>query len=50
MDGFVLKSRSPSCGLASPLHDMQGRETGAAPGLWASVARERFPAAAFREV
>ena len=50
VDGFVLKSRSPSCGLASPLHDMQGRETGAAPGLWASVARERFPAAAFREV
>jgi len=50
VDGFVLKSRSPSCGLASPLHDMQGRETGAAPGLWAALARERFPGAAFREV
>ena len=50
VDAFVLKSRSPSCGLASPLHDMQGRETGAAPGLWASLARERFPGAAFREV
>ena len=49
VDGFVLKSRSPSCGLASPLHDMQGRETGTAPGLWASVARERFPAAEFRD-
>ena len=43
VDGFVLKSRSPSCGLASPLHDMQGRETGAAPGLWTALARERFP-------
>ena len=50
VDGFVLKSRSPSCGLASPLHDMQGRETGAAPGLWAALARERFPDATFREV
>ena len=49
VDGFVLKSRSPSCGLASPLHDRDGRETGAAPGLWAAFARERFPAAEFRD-
>lgn len=46
-DAFVLKSRSPSCGLASPLHDAAGRETGTAPGLWAALARERFPAARF---
>ena len=49
VDGFILKSRSPSCGLASPLHDLAGREIGAAPGLWAAVARERFPAAEFRD-
>ena len=47
VDGFVLKSRSPSCGLAAPLHDDAGRETGAAPGLWAAFARERFPGARF---
>lgn len=49
VDGFVLKSRSPSCGLASPLHDTNGREIGIAPGLWAAIARERFPAADFRD-
>lgn len=48
-DGFVLKARSPSCGLASPLHDTEGRETGTAPGLWAAVALGRFPAADFRD-
>jgi uncharacterized protein YbbK (DUF523 family) len=47
VDGFVLKSRSPSCGLAAPLHDAAGREIGTAPGLWADLARERFPDAAF---
>ena len=47
VDGFVLKSRSPSCGLAAPLHDAAGRETGIAPGLWAALARERFPDARF---
>ena len=46
-DGFVLKARSPSCGLSSPLHDASGRETGVAPGLWAALARKRFPGAAF---
>ncbi len=49
VDGFVLKSRSPSCGLAAPLHDSAGREIGAAPGLWAAFARERFPAADIRD-
>ena len=46
-DGFVLKSRSPSCGLAAPLHDAAGREIGTAPGLWSALARERFPDARF---
>ena len=45
VDGFVLKARSPSCGLASPLHDAAGREIGTAPGLWAALAAERFPSA-----
>ena len=49
VDGFVLKARSPSCGLASPLHDAAGRETGTAPGLWAAFARGRFPDADFRD-
>ena len=49
VDGFILKSRSPSCGLASPLHDEAGREIGAAPGLWAALARERFPDADFQD-
>ena len=49
VDGFVLKARSPSCGLASPLHDATGRETGTAPGLWAALALERFPDADFRD-
>ena len=49
VDGFVLKSRSPSCGLASPLHDAAGREIGTAPGLWAAIARERFPDADLRD-
>ncbi len=46
-DAFVLKSHSPSCGLASPLHDRDGREIGTAPGVWAALARERFPDALF---
>ena len=46
-DAFLLKSRSPSCGLAAPLHDPDGREIGAAPGVWAALARARFPGARF---
>ena len=49
VDGFVLKSRSPSCGAAAPLHDPAGRETGTAPGIWAAIARSRFPGAFFRD-
>lgn len=47
VDCFLLKARSPSCGLASPLHDNAGRETGTAPGIWAAIAGERFPDAVF---
>lgn len=49
VDGFLLKARSPSCGLAAPLHDESGRETGTAPGIWAATARARFPDADFRD-
>jgi uncharacterized protein YbbK (DUF523 family) len=38
LDGFVLKSRSPSCGLAAPV----GADD-AAPGLFASELRARLP-------
>lgn len=48
-DAFLLKLRSPSCGLAAPLHDPGGREIGAAPGVWAAIARARFPGARFLE-
>ncbi len=39
----LLKARSPSCGIESPLHAPDGAVVGAAPGLWASLLRERFP-------
>ena len=43
VDMFVLKARSPSCGVESPLHDAEGNEIGTAPGEWARTVRERFP-------
>lgn len=43
VDGFVLKARSPSCGIASALHDYDGNVVGAAPGVWARIVQERFP-------
>jgi len=44
-DMFILKSRSPSCGLAAPLRDPAGADTGnTAHGIWAAMIRERFPA------
>lgn len=49
VDGFILKSRSPSCGLVAPLHDSDGREIGTAPGVWAALARKLFPEADFRD-
>ncbi|MCO5167602.1 MAG: DUF523 domain-containing protein [Planctomycetes bacterium] len=35
--GFVLKARSPSCGLDAPLFDDQGAQVAAGPGLFARV-------------
>lgn len=49
VDGFLLKARSPSCGLASPLHDEAGNVIGTAPGEWARILLERFPSACFMD-
>ena len=43
VDGFILKARSPSCGISSPLHDYDGNVIGSAPGIWARIVGERFP-------
>ena len=40
---FILKARSPSCGLISALHDVSGREIGQASGIWARIVAEAFP-------
>jgi uncharacterized protein YbbK (DUF523 family) len=40
VDGFVLKARSPSCGVS----DARIGEAGAGPGLFAARVLERFPA------
>lgn len=46
VDGFILKARSPSCGVGStPLHDDHGNETGTLTnGMAAATFMERFPA------
>jgi uncharacterized protein YbbK (DUF523 family) len=42
--GYVLKSRSPSCGLASvPLFDDRGDPAGETRGLFAAALLARFP-------
>lgn len=42
--GYVLKSRSPSCGLRGvPLHDGDGREVGIGSGLFASALVRGLP-------
>ena len=42
--GFVLKSRSPSCGTrAVPVLDARGAKTGEVAGLFAAAVGERFP-------
>jgi hypothetical protein len=42
--GFVLKSRSPSCGTgAVPVLDATGEQTGDSGGLFAAAVAERFP-------
>lgn len=43
LDGFILKSRSPSCGLGStPLHDAQDERIGTTSGAFAARLRQRL--------
>ena len=43
-DAFLLKERSPSCGLHTPLHDpASGAVVGTSQGEWARTVLERFP-------
>ncbi len=43
LSGYVLKSRSPSCGLAVPLFDAAGQPVGEGLGLFAAALTARFP-------
>jgi len=44
LDGFVLKSRSPSCGHGStPLHDISGEPVAVGDGLFVTLLRAGFP-------
>jgi uncharacterized protein YbbK (DUF523 family) len=44
LDGFVLKERSPSCGLLGvEVHDASGAATGVARGFFAARLLRRFP-------
>jgi uncharacterized protein YbbK (DUF523 family) len=44
LDGFVLKSRSPSCGWGSvPVHGATGRAAAGGSGLFARALREAMP-------
>ncbi|ASK35581.1 hypothetical protein CEK62_14940 [Alcanivorax sp. N3-2A] len=43
LDGFILKARSPSCGLGdTPVHDAAGVPHGVTDGAFAARLRERF--------
>jgi uncharacterized protein YbbK (DUF523 family)/uncharacterized protein YbgA (DUF1722 family) len=44
LDGYVLKSKSPSCGLARvPVHDADGRADAVGRGLFAEALAEALP-------
>ena len=44
LSGYVLKGRSPSCGLAAvPIFDASGEPAGASRGLFAAALVTRFP-------
>lgn len=46
LDGFILKARSPSCGVGTtPIIDPRGDETGKTSGAFAHALRQRFPCA-----
>ena len=47
MDAFILKARSPSCGLSTKLLDSTGGVVGLASGVFAEEARRRYPGAVF---
>lgn len=52
VDGFILKSRSPSCGIADAKRFEPGAEDpieGLGPGLFARAVLERFPHAAVED-
>lgn len=52
VDGFILKSRSPSCGIADAKRFEAGAEDpldGRGPGLFARAVLERFPHAAVED-
>jgi len=44
LSGFVLKTRSPSCGyLNTPVHNPQGQQIGIASGAFANKLHQHFP-------
>jgi uncharacterized protein YbbK (DUF523 family) len=43
LDGYVFKSRSPSCGLQVPVFDEAGAVVGDGQGRFAAGVRARFP-------
>ena len=46
LDGFILKARSPSCGVGTtPILDKRGDETGKTSGAFAHALQQRFPCA-----
>lgn len=50
VDGFVLKARSPSCGITdSKIHSPKGMTLGRGPGLFAEAVLSRWPRAAVED-
>ena len=50
VDGFLLKNRSPSCGLTDvKIYGPRGNVLGKGSGLFGQAARERFPKAALED-
>lgn len=43
LSGFVLKSRSPSCGIRAPVLTEGGLQMGHADGIFVQVLKRRFP-------
>jgi len=51
VDGFILKNRSPSCGIKDvKIHsEEQGPPVGTGPGMFAAAVLERFPGSAIED-